>query len=140
MAAQSSFRFNRALYVKISGAYTLQKTINLTDKNAKNYKHDIPYTPRHSGNLGVSLETPWLNLGYTILMVGDRYSNSQNLSDYLINRYTEQTATLWRQFQLRDFKLRIQGDIVNLANAQYDIIRYYPMQGRSYKLTVRLEY
>ena len=43
----------------MSGGYTWQKAIDLTDADAKNYKDQLPYTPLHSGNASAIVETPW---------------------------------------------------------------------------------
>ena len=52
-----------------------------------------------------------------------------------INGYNEHTATLWREFKLGRCGLRLQAEIINLTDAQYDVIKYYPMPGRSWRLT-----
>ena len=51
----------------MSGGYTWQKAIDLTDADAKNYKDQLPYTPLHSGNASAIVETPWVNVGYSVV-------------------------------------------------------------------------
>ena len=121
--------------MNLSGNYSWQKAIDVTNPEAKNYKHQLPYTPEHNGNTSITLEMPWINLGYTMTMVGKRYYKAQNIEDNEINGYNEHTATLWREFVLKGCKLRLQAEVINLTNAQYDIIKYYPMPGRSWRVT-----
>ena len=121
--------------LNISGNYSWQKAIDVTNPNAKNYKHQLPYTPKHNGNLSATLEMPWVNIGYTMNMVSKRYYLAQNIADNEIDGYNEHTATLWREFNFAKSKLRLQAEIINLMNAQYDVIKDYPMPGRSWRIT-----
>ncbi|MDR3251678.1 MAG: TonB-dependent receptor [Tannerella sp.] len=122
----------------ISGNYTCQKAIDVTNPEAKNYKDQIPYTPRHSGNCSVAFETPWLNFSYLLTAVGERYAMPQNIKSNRIEAYTEQNVSLNRTFNLGKLSLRLQGEILNIADTQYDVIQYYPMPGRSWRLSVAL--
>lgn len=119
----------------LSGAYTYQKAIDITDKNAKNYKNQLPYTPRNSGNVSLIINNPLVNVGYSIVGVGDRYYLSQNIDENKIDGYTEHSVSVTKEFNLSKYKLRLQGEIINLFNKQYDVIKYYPMPGRSWRIT-----
>ena len=121
--------------LNISGNYSWQKAIDVTNPEAKSYKHQLPYTPKHNGNLSATLEMPWVNIGYTMNMVSKRYYLAQNIADNEIDGYNEHTATLWREFSFAKGKLRMQAEIINLTDAQYDVIKDYPMPGRSWRIT-----
>lgn len=119
----------------MSGAYTWQKAIDLTDPDAKNYKDQLPYTPLHSGNASGIVETPWVNVGYSVVGMGKRYYMSQNLPENEIDGYLEHTMSLSREFTFGGCKMLLQAELVNLTDEQYDVIKYYPMPGRSWRLT-----
>ena len=119
----------------LSGNYSWQKALDVTNSEAKNYKHQLPYTPEHNGNVSSTFEMPWINVGYTVTMVGKRYYLAQNIPANEIEGYNEHTATLWREFAFKQCKLRLQAEIINLTDAQYDVIKYYPMPGRSWRIT-----
>ena len=121
--------------LNLSGNYSWQKALDVTNPEAKNYKHQLPYTPEHNGNVSATLEMPWVNVGYTVTMVGKRYYLAQNIPANKIDGYNEHTATLWREFKMNKCGLRLQAEIINLTDAQYDVIKYYPMPGRSWRLT-----
>lgn len=125
----------RKMSLNLSGNYSWQKALDVTNKEAKNYKHQLPYTPEHNGNVSATLEMPWINIGYTVTMVGKRYYMAQNIKTNEIKGYNEHTATLWREFKWKKCGLRLQAEIINLTDAQYDVIKYYPMPGRSWRLT-----
>ena len=118
----------------------MAKAVDLTDPNAKNYKDQLPYTPEHNGNGSVILETPWVKLGYSLIGVGKRYYFSQNIPENEIDGYVEQTLTLSRQFSFKACRLRLQADFINFMNEQYEVIKYYPMPGRSWKITAAIHF
>ena len=121
--------------LNLSGNYSWQKAVDVTNKEAKNYKHQLPYTPEHNGNVSATFEMPWVNVGYTVTMVGKRYFLAQNVPANQIDGYNEHTATLWREFKFKNCGLRLQAEVINLTDAQYDVIKYYPMPGRSWRIT-----
>ena len=131
----TAFPLTTKLRLNVSGNYSLQKALDVTDVQSKNYKAQLPYTPRHNGNVSATLEMPWVNIGYTMTAVGKRYYLAQNIPENEIDGYKEHTATLWREFNIRNVQLRIQAEVVNFTDAQYDIIKFYPMPGRSWRLT-----
>ena len=125
-----------AIRLLLQGNYSWQRAIDITDETAKNYKDQIPYTPRHAGSASVSLLNKWVNLSYLLTCAGDRYALPQNIADNRIDRYVEQTISVNREFQLGNCQLRLQGEILNIGNINYEIIKYYPMPGRSFRILV----
>ncbi len=140
ITAATAFTFMRDYRLSLSANYSWQRAIDVTDPSAKNYRDQLPYTPEHSGNASLSIETPWVNVGYTLTAVGRRYYLAQNLPENEIGSYTEHTATLWREFKFGPTSLRLQGEIINFTNTQYDIIKYYPMPGRNWRLTAIIKF
>ena len=72
--------------------------------------------------------------------MSDRYSLPQNIDLNLMNGYVEQQLSINKTFAIQDCSLRLQVDLVNLGNVNYDVIRYYPMPGRSFRASVRFIY
>ncbi len=124
----------------LSGNYTYQKAIDVTDPGDKNYKDQIPYTPEHTGNASVSIEHPWVNLSYSLMATSDRYMLPQNIEDNRISGYTEHTLSANRTFSLGRCKLRLQAELINLTDKTYEVIKWYPMPGRSYRLLARINF
>ncbi|MGM9758861.1 MAG: TonB-dependent receptor plug domain-containing protein, partial [Parabacteroides sp.] len=126
--------------VLLAATYTYQYAVDVTDESAKNYKHQIPYTPRHTATASLSWENPWLNVSYLLTAVGDRYALPQNIESNRIDAYVEQSLTANREFQFHRVGLRVQGELLNLANVNYDVIQFYPMPGRSWRISVCVTY
>lgn len=125
--------------LSLTGGYAYQKAVDLTSRKSKTYKNLIPYTPKHSGSVGAILDTPWLSVGYSMVAAGARYCQKQNLPEYRLARYAEHTLSASREFRLDRVRLRLQAEAVNLTDAQYEAVRFYPMPGRSYRGTLQIE-
>ncbi len=136
----TNFFIANKLNFNISGNYSYQYAIDITNSDSKNYKHQIPYTPRHSGNLIISCLNDWVDIGYTVSFVGDRYSLPQNIVDNKMEEYIEQNISLSRNFNISNVSITVQGEILNLGNVMYDVIQYYPMPGRNYRVSIKLKY
>ena len=124
----------------VSGNYSYQKVIDVTDENSKNYKHQIPYTPRHYGSGAISLENPWVNIAYSVIISGKRYALNQNIPDNEIKAYTDHNLSFNKSFSLGNNILRLQLNLTNLANKYYQIINYYPMPGRSFTVSANYKF
>lgn len=136
----TNFTLSKHFSFNLSGNYSYQYAVDVTDPTAKNYKHQIPYTPRHSGNAALTCINRWVDVGYTLSVVGDRYSLPQNIESNLIDGYVEQNISLSHKFNIKESTLRLQAEVLNLADVTYDVIRYYPMPGRQYRLSVKYNF
>ena len=135
----SGIALTAGVHLSLNASYTYQRAIDVTDAKAKNYRDQIPYTPRHSGSGSVAVSTPWVDAAYTLVAVSDRYYMSQNLPENRVKGYAEHTLALSRTFRLRrGAELRLQAECTNLTDEQYDIIKYYPMPGRAFRATVAI--
>ncbi len=125
------------IYHKVSailtGAYTFQESLDKLKASAS-YNRQLPYTPKHSGNASLLIRNPWVNLGYSVLFQGERWSSSQQTALYKLKAYSEHTLTLSREFRFKSCQLNLSGSIHNLFDKQYEIVKYYPMPGRSFSL------
>lgn len=137
------WRAAKWLTTHISGNYSLQYALDITDPDSKNYRHQIPYTPRHCGGANLTLSTPWFNLSYRVSASGKRYSMNQNIPSNEIDGYADHGLSLNRNFEFgtkRIYKLYAGLDLNNISGDNYNVIRYYPMPGRSFRVTLKFNY
>ena len=125
--------------LNLGANYTLQHAIDVTDPEAQGYRVQLPYTPLHSGSARLLLATPWVNVGYSMIAASERYSMSEQIARYRIAPYAEHTLTLSRTFILYSTSLTLQAEAINLTNAQYVVIQYYPMPGRQFRLSLTVK-
>ena len=122
------------------GNYSYQYAVDITDPTSKNWKHQIPYTPLHTGNAIISAETKWITASYTLNAVGARYALAQNLPANVIDGYCDHSLSLNHVIAFQNVRLGFSLEAMNLAGHNYEVIRYYPMPGRNYRLTIKISY
>lgn len=127
------------LRVHCSGNYSLQYALDITDRSAKNYRHQIPYTPRHCGNFDFTFETPYVNISYRMNAVGKRYIKNQNIPANEIEGYMDHCISVNRTFNLDLTSIYVGFEGLNLSGKNYEVIRYYPMPGRSFRITLKFK-
>lgn len=121
--------------------YTYQRALNVTDATDRStYKHQLPYTPRISGSGKIGIETPWINLNYTVLWSGHRYALFQNYAENRLPAYNDQSISANRSFQTKHHLLTATIEILNLFNQNYAVVKWFPMPGRSIRATVSVKF
>ncbi|MCD8297870.1 MAG: TonB-dependent receptor plug domain-containing protein [Prevotella sp.] len=131
----SDMTLTKDISLLLNASYSLQNSIDLSDKTSLYYKTQIPYTPKNTGSGSVTLLTPWVNVGYSVMGCDKRYSMQQNTPEYRMHGYWEHNISLSHEFVMRSYRLNLQASIKNLTDEQYEIVKYYPMPGRSWTVT-----
>lgn len=126
--------------ILLDANYSFQYAVDVTDASAKNYRHQLPYTPRHSGSLTLSIENPIVNVSYLLSAVGERYMLPQNTVRNLMEGYLEHGVSLNRSFKFSGVGLRLQADLLNISNEQYEVIKNYPMPGFQWRFSARVDF
>ena len=126
----------KAWNLGMTAAYSFMQAEDVTKRSSKLWRHQIAYTPKHSGAGGLVLETPWVNAAYNVAWSGERYRLPQNKESNLIDAYADHSVSLYRVFRFKGHKLRLQVDVANLGGKNYEVVRYYPMPGRNFKVSI----
>jgi vitamin B12 transporter len=119
-------------------AYTWQQAIDVTNPSSSVYKDQIPYTPGQSGSGMIAVYYKIWSAGYSILFSGERYALGENDPTNQLTGWNQQDAFASVQVPLNHFITTLKGEVNNIFNQQYDVIHYYPMPGRSYKLSITI--
>jgi hypothetical protein len=134
--AQANGRFSSTLKWSLRVAYTWQQALDITDPSSAEYKNEIPYTPEHSGSaLAVLYYKSW-STGYSFIFSGERYTLGENNPSNLLPGWITQDLFVSCKFDLNNFSTTVKGEINNMFNERYDVVHYYPMPGRSFKLSL----
>ena len=131
------------LKIHASANYSLQYALDVSDPGSKSYRHQIPYTPRHCGSGSLVLESKWINLSYRMTASGRRYDKNQNIHANEIPSYWDHSLSLNREFSFGKshvYRIHLSLDALNLTDNNYEVIRFYPMPGRSFRLTMKFKY
>ena len=136
VSANIEKRWGNDWSVSATGSYSLMKATDISDPTAVYYRNQIAYTPRHSGSASILLHTPWLDFSYNVLFMGERYTLSYNIPDNRMKPFADHSITLSREFNINKQQLRVQFDVRNLGNKNYEVVRFYPMPGTNWRLSV----
>ncbi len=126
MKAVYEKNLNKKMRLYFSGTYSYQ------DAEDTDLKQQIIYTPEHSGNGSIALENPWVNISYSVTVCGSEWSQQYHTDLNKIDAYADQSVSLNKTFKFNAQELRVQLDLLNLSNKNYEIIKGYPMPGRSF--------
>jgi outer membrane receptor protein involved in Fe transport len=138
--ASMAIALAKKVTLMLAANYSFQYAVDVTDASAKNYRHQLPYTPRHSGSFTMSIENPVVNVSYLLSAVGERYMLPQNTLRNLMEGYLEHGLSLNRRFTFGGVGVRMQTDFLNIANRQYEVIKNYPMPGFQWRLSARVDF
>jgi len=119
--------------------YSLQQAHDHTNPESPYYDYQIAYLPLHSGAGSLGWENPWVNVVVSGHGVSERWTTDEHIDGTRIAGYSELSATLWRQFHIGKALAEARLDLKNLTDKQYEIVRNYPMPGRSWQATVKVE-
>ena len=130
--------------INLSGNYTYQRALDVTNpdlsKDKSTYKHQIAYTPRVSASGQAGIETPWINMSYSFLYSGKRYTVGQNIAANRLDSYSDHSISASRDFRIRKVTSSLSVEVLNLMDKNYEIVRYFPMPGRSVRATLKITY
>lgn len=127
--------------IDMSANYTFQQALDRTQKEGlygKVYGHQIAYTPRHSGSGQLSLSTPFGQLSYALIVSGDRYVLGQNIEANRLEGYSDHSISYMKQIPWKHCQSRIKLEVLNLLNQNYAVIKYFPMPGRSLRMSYQI--
>ncbi|MCD4681661.1 MAG: TonB-dependent receptor plug domain-containing protein [Bacteroidales bacterium] len=121
---------------KINGGYTFARSTNEIKQgpNDDSYQKQLLYVPEHKFYFNTSFALQGFVLNYNQSYTGLRYTTLDN--NEFLPAYVLGNITLRKDFKVSSHMLGLQFDINNIWNEDYQAVLYYPMPGRSYKITV----
>ena len=125
---------------EVSGVYTCRDVLDKTDETDSPHKRQPAYMPRHSATACLLLETPWLDVNYTFVYCGKRNYTGIDRPEYRMKPYTDQGFNLRKTVRRQDCSLVFTAECLNLFDSQYEVVRSYPMPGRSFRLGMKFIY
>ena len=134
-SAELLLNLSRGMRLQLDAGYSFQHAVDISDPAAKNYRHQLPYTPLHSGKFTLAFLSPYVNVSYMFTAVGERYVLPQNTQRNRIEGYAEHSFSANREFLFGRYRLLLQGELLNVGNKQYEIIKFYPMPGFQWRLS-----
>lgn len=138
--ANLSYKFSDRHSLIFTTSYSLQSAKNRTNPDSPYYGYQIAYTPLHSGSVSLCYENPWINVTLHGTGMSSRSANNEHYEDSNIPGFFDTGITLFRSFKVLKNEITLKGDIKNLFNKQYEIVKAYPMPGISYQFSINYKF
>lgn len=129
----------RKMMAGISGGYTFAKS-TVEEKSLENdasYHKQLIYVPLHTFFANVNLQYRGFSLSYNHRFNGMVYTTSDNLES--LPGFQVGEFNLVKTFIFGKSKLRLQADIKNVWDEDYQVVQNYPNPGRNFKISVKYE-
>jgi outer membrane cobalamin receptor len=102
------------------------------------YGRQLPYVPKSMGTFGISFETELGRIDISQIVTGLRYINSDNSRSLPAYELTNMSIT--KKILFSYIKLELMCSVNNVFDTDYQLVEGYPMPGRSYKVSINVEY
>ena len=133
----TSFMQWKEITISSKISYTLQQALDVSDPASLAYKTQLPYTPRHSGSANFNLTFCKVAFSYNVLASSYRYRLGEQISENVVEGWVTHDINVgYRIMNEKNFDYKLIGEVNNLYNLQYDIIKYYPMPRFNYRLGI----
>jgi len=140
MTAETTISPCKKIGIVLGTSYTYQRVLNVTNPTDRDYRNQLPYTPRISGSGRVAVETQWINLAYSVLWSGHRYSLFQNYQENRLPGFTDHSLSVSHSLQTKKQLLTFNIEFLNMLNKNYAVVKWFPMPGRSFRATVSVKF
>ncbi len=133
---RSTHHIGRNHKLTLAATYSYLQAEERSNSESPFYGNQIAYMPRNTWSGSVSYENPWLNLAFHGAGISSRYTNNEHLDGTLVDGYSDFGATAWHVFHVKRHSVELRADVKNLFDEQYEVVRWYPMPGRSWQFTL----
>lgn len=134
----TALRISSDTGIKLMAAYSYMHAVDDTDGSLVKGEQ-IVYTPRHSGSASAILSCRFADVGYSLVWSGARYRLPQNIPSNKVASYADHSLWLSRDWSVAGMMLTTKFEAMNLGGENYEVIRYYPMPGRNYRIAINIE-
>lgn len=137
---EATKKWTRKTELLAAWTHSYQRALDLTDPTSKTYNQQIAYAPRVYGSGRLQLICSAFKLGYSLLYSGHRYVTGQNTAQNDLPAYLDQSAMAEFAIPRAFGQVVIRGEVQNLADVNYEIVRNFPMPGRTFRVSVRFDF
>ncbi|MDX1652728.1 MAG: TonB-dependent receptor [Brumimicrobium sp.] len=123
--------------IEFNGNFTFQRVLDISDRNAPTFRHQIAYTPSATAQGLLSFYLHNFAWHTSAFYTGERYSLNQNIPANSLERFVLFDSSLEVRFSFAENQvLKVQGGVKNIFDSSYSFIKYFVMPGRNYFLKV----
>lgn len=131
-----SYRLAVGQSLEWTANYTLQAAVNRSNPKASSYDWQIPYTPRNTLAGTLTWMNPWINLVVSADGMDERWTTLEHANGTRLGGYAQMDVSAWKTWHWTKTEVTVRAAVLNVTNRQYEIVKRYPMPGRSWRLSL----
>jgi vitamin B12 transporter len=130
----------KKFHIRLTEGYTYARSTSEKKlySNDNSYQKQLIYVPEHRMFCNLYLAYMGFSLNYNFNFTGLRFTSSDNTET--LPSFSLHNMVFVKEFRIQQTSINVQFDIDNLLNEEYQAIAYYPMPGRSYKISVNFKF
>ena len=122
----------------ISASYSLQKALDITDRSAPTFRHQIAYIPLHTSNIDLSMNYRGAGIRFSNHLVSSRYCLNENIANNKVDGFLISSISAFYNLKLPNHhSINMRFTVKNLLDNSYAYMRSYVMPGRNYLIVMK---
>jgi outer membrane cobalamin receptor len=123
--------------LEAGATYTWQRAIDVTPGGDTRGAR-LPYSPRHAATLTLAASRGAWHLDYRFIYTGERFWQRDNAPESREQPWYTHDVALGYRAAWHGVPFRLAAEVNNLMNQYYDVVRQYPMPGRSCRVALSI--
>ena len=122
----------------MSASYSLQKALDITDRSAPTFRHQIAYIPLHTSNIDLSMNYRGAGIRFSNHLVSSRYCLNENIANNKVDGFLISSISAFYNLKLPNHhSINMRFTVKNLLDNSYAYMRSYVMPGRNYLIVMK---
>ncbi len=126
----------------LGGSYNYSRSVikRSYDGNTGIEGNQLSYIPRHTGSANASISYKKAFTGFTGNFTGNRFTGEDNNRRHMMPSFFVLNSHAGYRIGLGEVGGHLQLRVMNLLNSRYQVVRAYPMPGRSFHVSFSVEF
>lgn len=134
----ADWQLTSASSLSIALNYSYLRAENRTRRESVNYRNQIPYTPAHSLCVALAWNIRNWTAACSQQFISSRWTTMDHSQGTRMSGYSLLDLSLSYQPHFKRLPLTLQMDLKNVLNKQYEVVAHYPMSGRQWRFTLKM--
>ncbi len=135
----TNLKFTNFLSAGLNYTYTNVYNAEKLGENDRTYKKQLIYIPKHTGNFILDFDFDKFQSEIILNYFSERFYSEDNDPDYVLPEAMLINFALGYSIHINKFTATIQLSVNNITNQNYFLIQSYPMPGRDFRLSIKME-
>ncbi len=126
-------------HITVQANYTWMDARNKSKKAPAENDKILVYRPKHTANFSFTARIDPFYFIYSYQFVSRRYTDATNLWDNSLDPYVLSDISCGYTLPVKSVVLTLNGQLKNLFNKEYRVIKNMPVPGREWRVSITVE-